>query len=62
MHCALETDDSDGLCPVIACKVPAAQVRQCNAGLKHSEADYFDALAAGFGRLVAGTKAPNEAS
>ena len=35
-------------------------MRQCNAGLKHKEGDYYDSLAAGFSVLVAGTPAPQE--
>jgi hypothetical protein len=37
-------------------------VRQCNAGLKHKEKAYYEALAAGFRRLVSGTPAPSEVS
>jgi hypothetical protein len=35
-------------------------VRQCNAGLKHKEKAYFEALATGFARLVSGHTAPSE--
>ena len=35
-------------------------VRQCNAGLKHKEKAYFEALATGFARLASGHTAPSE--
>ncbi|EIE18707.1 intramolecular transferase [Coccomyxa subellipsoidea C-169] len=35
-------------------------VRQCNAGLKHKEKAYYEALATGYARLVSGHPAPSE--
>ncbi len=49
-------------CLIIFSVTGAAQVRQCNAGLKHKEGDYYDSLAAGYSVLVAGTPAPQEVS
>ncbi len=37
-------------------------VRQCNAGLKHKEKAYYEALATGYARLVSGHPAPSEVS
>lgn len=35
-------------------------VRRCNAGLKHKEKAYYEALATGFARVAASTAAPSE--